>query len=817
MSEITRQDLISDDALEAPAILTKELEKLLVVVGQVKTSSKEIGQGIGGAGLKQSKEDTNKLTEEMRVLATVSKQIKTETAKQSDEYQKQATILKDLKEQQKQRNALGDKEAINVRAATSSIKELEAALKANRAAYAALRTEEERNTKTGKDLSKAIEEQYNEVVKLNKGMGVHKDTVGNYEGALTGLKAELKAARGEMVAIADTLGQSSKEYQAAAKRAGEIGDKIADAKDEAKAFQGDTAIENLGTRFGLLGDKVKSLDFKGAATQIRGIADISKAMTFKEAIAGLGGFGSALGQLGKALFTNPIFLIAGAIAAAVIAFKYFESQAEKLTTSMIERSKREMDALTKRYDNEIKLMEIAHKDATELELEKQRAIIKTAETAIKASGDTMKIDYLASLASRSIVFQANEEKILKLKEFNEAKKSAENEIELIEARRKQKQIDDAKEVTDKLIKEGQERIKKIKALIAEEEADQAFDYNVSIIYDDTVADFSPKVLDQLDDLFSQTKNAIDQARNQELQDKAEHNANLLKTDLSYQENRRALFRQQVIEIRDGLSEANGYYQQFSSAILNLSNALTVQRIGDIDSEINKERERANNEILLAGGNAEAKARIQAQSEIRIAALEKKRRKEERDAAEQAKTLGIVSAVIKTALAVLNQLSSGDPYTAFARAAAAGSLGAIEIAAISSQPLPKYFKGTDFHQGGKAIVGEQGAELMVMPSGNLQLTPSHATVVDIPRGTEVIPNAETMRMLAMAGITRPEMIESRKDNRLLNELKELKQITAKNRPGKTNLTRNMATVYESRKVSETMTQKVRALSMGEFGL
>jgi len=811
MSEITRQDLISDDALEAPAILTKELEKLLVVVGQVKTSSKEIGQGIGGAGLKQSKEDTNKLTEEMRVLATVSKQIKTETAKQSDEYQKQATILKDLKEQQKQRNALGDKEAINVRAATSSIKQLEAALKANRAAYAALRTEEERNTKTGKDLSKAIEEQYNEVVKLNKGMGVQKDTVGNYEGALTGLKAELKAARGEMVAIADTLGQSSKEYQDAARRAGEIGDKIADAKDEAKAFQGDTAIENLGTRFGLLGDKVKSLDFKGAATQIRGIADISKAMTFKEAIAGLGGFGSALGQLGKALLTNPIFLIAGAIAAAVIAFKYFESQAEKLTTSMIERSKREMDALTKRYDHEIKLMEIAHKDATELELEKQRAIIRTADTAIKAAGDTMKIDYLASLAARSIVFTVNEEKMAKLKEFNEAKKSAENEIELIEARRKQKQIDNAKDITDKLIKEGQERIKKIKALISEEEADIE-PFNTIIFGNEQT---NQTVLDQLNDLFGKTKTAIDQARNQELQDKAEHDANLLKTDLSYQENRRALFRKQVIEIRDGLSEANGYYQQFSSAILNLSNALTAQRIADIDSEINKERERANNEILLAGGNAEAKARIQAQSEIRTAALEKKRRKEERDAAEQAKTLGIVSAVIKTALAVLNQLSSGDPYTAFARAAAAGALGAIEIAAISSQPLPKYFKGTEFHPGGKAIVGEQGAELMVMPSGNLQLTPSHATVVDIPRGTEVIPNAETMRMLAMAGISRPERSESRSDDRLLKELRSLKEITAKNKPSNPKLTRNMATVYESRKVGENLTKKVRSLSMGDW--
>ena len=811
MAEITRQDLISDDALQAPALLTKELEKLLVVAGQVKETSKTL---IGGsAGLKESQESTKKLTDEQRVLATVSKQIATETAKQSAEFQKQATILKDLKEQQKQRNTLGEKEAINVRAQNSSLKELESALKANRAAYAALRTEEERASKTGKDLSKAINEQYDEVVKLNKGMGVHKDTFGNYEGALTGLKAELKAARGEMVAIADTLGQSSKEYQAAAKRAGEIGDKIADAKDEAKAFQGDTAIENLGTRFGLLGDKVKSLDFKGAATQIRGIADISKEMTFKEAIAGLGGFGSALGQLGKALLTNPIFLIAGAIAAAVIAFKYFEAQAEKLTTSMIERSKREMDALTKRYDHEIKLMEIAHKDATELELEKQRAIIRTAETAIKSAGDTMKIDYLASLAARSIVFTVNEEKMSKLKEFNEAKKAAENEIELIEARRKQKQIDDAKEVTDKLIKEGQERIKKIKALLAEEEAD--IDPFNTIIFGDEKT--SQAILDQLDDLFGKTKNVIDQAYNQELQDKAAHDANLLKSDLSYHENRRALLRQQVVEIRDGLSEANGYYQQFSSAILNLSNALTAQRIVDIDSEINKERERANNEIILAGGNAEAKARIQAQSDLRVQALEKKKRKEERDAAEQARTLGVISGVIKTALAVLNQLSSGDPYTAFARAAAAGAIGAIEVAAIASQQIPRYEVGTKNHPGGRAIVGEKGAELMVMPSGNLQLSPSHATVVDLPRGTEVIPNIETMRMLAMAGISRPEMMESRKDNRLLNELKELKDITAKNKPRNTNLTRNMATVYESRKVNDTMTKKVRALSMGDFGL
>jgi hypothetical protein len=494
---------------------------------------------------------------------------------------------------------------------------------------------------------------------------------------------------------------------------------------------------------------------------------------------------------------------------------------------MIERSKREMDALTKRYDHEIKLMEIAHKDATEIELEKQRAIIKTAETAIKASGDTMKIDYLASLASRSIVFQANEEKILKLKEFNEAKKSAENEIELIEARRKQKQIDDAKEVADDAKKRLDEiaayrkklaiDLEKILQEIRDENAKEELEAEAQRV-DELYKQQEERIKNNLDEVYANTKKILKQQADEEFAITEEKNDKIIKSEEYVQDYRRSLLNKSISEIANGLAQVQVIYQQFGTALLSLSSAQTAQRVQDIDSEINKEKERANNEILLAGGNAEQKARIQAQSDLRIQDLERKKKQEQRKLAEQQKTFSKIEATIATSLSVARALSAppGVPYT-IPFGIMAGALGAIQIAAIASQPLPQYFKGTDFHQGGKAIVGEQGAELMVMPSGNLQLTPSHATVVDIPRGTEVIPNAETMRMLAMAGITRPEMIESRKDNRLLNELKELKQITAKNRPGKTNLTRNMATVYESRKVSETMTQKVRALSMGEFGL
>jgi hypothetical protein len=816
MSEITRQDLISDDALEAPAILTKELEKLLVVVGQVKTSSKEIGQGIGGAGLKQSKEDTNKLTEEMRVLATVSKQIKTETAKQSDEYQKQATILKDLKEQQKQRNALGDKEAINVRAATSSIKELEAALKANRAAYAALRTEEERNTKTGKDLSKAIEEQYNEVVNLNKGMGVHKDTVGNYEGALKGLKSELKAAKNEMVGIAATMGESSKEFIAASQRAGELQDRMNAVSEATKDLSGGSGFEKASAQSKRFTEQLSAGDFQGATASIKSLATTIRGMTFKEAIAGLGGFGSAMASLGKALLTNPIFLMGAAIAALVIAFNYFKEQGEKLTLSTIERLDREEKALQSRYDLEIRLAGIARKETTDLEIAKNEEFIKLQKEKFEAINNLSRVQYALATNLFFTEKSFNEKRSKQNQEIKDSIVAAENEITVLKAAAKQKEIDDAKRVTDKLIEDAKQRASKFKALLTEMLASEEGDvgaFNVEIFTEE----MGQKTIDQLNATFNSTKQVINQAFDDELAIKAKHDADMLKTDQDYAENRRALFISQVKEVSNSLGQAYQIYSQFSQAINLLQNNQSQQRILNIESEINKERERAANEILIAGGNAEAKARIEAQSALRIEALERKRRQEQRQAAIRARDAAIIDAAVKTALAILNQLSTGDVYTAIPRAIAVGALGAIQIAAINAQPIPQYFKGTENHPGGLAMVGERGEELMVMPSGDVRLSPATATVLDLPRGTEVIPNEETMKMLAMAGISRPEISESRSDDRLLKELRSLKEVTAKNKPSNPKLTRNMATVYESRKVSETMTNKVRALSMGDFGL
>ncbi len=61
--------------------------------------------------------------------------------------------------------------------------------------------------------------------------------------------------------------------------------------------------------------------------------------------------------------------------------------------------------------------------------------------------------------------------------------------------------------------------------------------------------------------------------------------------------------------------------------------------------------------------------------------------------------------------------------------------------------PKYARGTNYHPGGPAIVGDGGGpELMRYPNGNMSLSPGRDTLVNLPRGTEVLPHHKTQRLM-----------------------------------------------------------------------
>src|SRR5690606_35028645 len=54
-----------------------------------------------------------------------------------------------------------------------------------------------------------------------------------------------------------------------------------------------------------------------------------------------------------------------------------------------------------------------------------------------------------------------------------------------------------------------------------------------------------------------------------------------------------------------------------------------------------------------------------------------------------------------------------------------------------------------HPGGPAIVGEKGSELIQLPDGRSFLSPGTHTLLNLPRGTHVIPHRESMRIIRNA--------------------------------------------------------------------
>ncbi|CAM4012790.1 transglycosylase SLT domain-containing protein [Mesobacillus zeae] len=62
--------------------------------------------------------------------------------------------------------------------------------------------------------------------------------------------------------------------------------------------------------------------------------------------------------------------------------------------------------------------------------------------------------------------------------------------------------------------------------------------------------------------------------------------------------------------------------------------------------------------------------------------------------------------------------------------------------------PKYAKGTGFHPGGPAILGDGGGpELYRTPGGHIGLSPGKDTLMNLPKGTEVMPFRKSMELLA----------------------------------------------------------------------
>ena len=180
--------------------------------------------------------------------------------------------------------------------------------------------------------------------------------------------------------------------------------------------------------------------------------------------------------------------------------------------------------------------------------------------------------------------------------------------------------------------------------------------------------------------------------------------------------------------------------EFNEAIGDLLEAQFDRKLEMLDEEEIRLGEYYDNKIRLAEGDADLQKKLAIQREEAEKKIEKKRKKLEYEKAKQKKKTAMIDAAINTAIGITAALTLQP--AGYVLAAITAALGAIQVAAIAAQPLPAYAKGTENHKGGHAILGDGGKnELAISPTGGLYVSGNTPEVVDMERGTKVIPDAQ----------------------------------------------------------------------------
>jgi len=222
----------------------------------------------------------------------------------------------------------------------------------------------------------------NAVNVLNQTAAAADNTAAGFSSA----KAELRALNQQLL----QMDSSSEEFKKASARAAELKDNISDLSAEISANAGN-AFEGLSNNIGLFGSRLMDLDLAGAGQALKNMGTNVSRIDFKTLQKEVGGLVSGFASLAKAIISNPILLLAGAVAAIIANFddliKLFPS-VEKGLTGINEQERQSLALSKAKADASQKAYENIDKQANILKLQgkSEREIlnikIKALETAI---------------------------------------------------------------------------------------------------------------------------------------------------------------------------------------------------------------------------------------------------------------------------------------------------------------------------------------------------------------------------------------------------------------------------------------------------
>ena len=185
-------------------------------------------------------------------------------------------------------------------------------------------------------------------------------------------------------------------------------------------------------------------------------------------------------------------------------------------------------------------------------------------------------------------------------------------------------------------------------------------------------------------------------------------------------------------------------QESISAIISIGNSLFQRQIDNVDAEIEANQDEYDAKVetidalaekdIITTEEAEARKRAaEEETSRKNKELEKKKAELQTKQAKFQKAMDIAQTIAATSLAVTKALPD------FVLAALVAATGAVQLATIIAQPIPKYAHGTDNHPGGLAIVGDGGRSEAVLVGDKAYITPDKPTLLSLPAGAEVVPD------------------------------------------------------------------------------
>lgn len=257
----------------------------------------------------------------------------------------------------------------------------------------------------------------------------------NSGNAFLKLKKDLKDVQGDLATLASRGREGSKLFKALSADAGKLKDNMADLGD-AINLQGASPLENFTGSLGNAKNALLNLDIEGASRAF-GIAgaQINK-ISFKELSGQIGQTIGAFGKLAVSIITNPMFLIAGAVAGIIAVIANWGDSLEEIRAKndkLIAGIERRLSIVTTGYDAEIIKLQASGKATEEVEKAKLLAVIRATEQKIKLRQREFDFEIKQSALARKILGEDKFAEVVDASEINKELTSLRNELTLARA------------------------------------------------------------------------------------------------------------------------------------------------------------------------------------------------------------------------------------------------------------------------------------------------------------------------------------------------------------------------------------------------